>query len=175
MLQVINLTKHLAKVLRFIVSATSKDDARQVLKTVVCNNHYVATDGFRLHATETVDAETGLDGQYTFENLRSSGGKVIAEEDVEWEQFPDYSQIIPVDDPECEISLNAKYLYEALKPWATGEGEVVRLSFYGEARPFEVTGKIQTTVDGKDLTTKAYALIMPMHADHETRPWRPVA
>lgn len=162
----IKINRHDSKVLKWLQSAASKDQAREVLNGINVNGNYTAADGFRLHVVDPSGLVELPEGTRDYGKIPASG--LVEEPEAMPYSFPEYQQIIPRSDPVFEISVNPKLLLEALKGFVYDDQPVL-LRFHSATAPMEVLGKIET----KDGETSAYAIIMPMHLDDAPSQWKP--
>lgn len=174
MANIFETNKHTAKILNWLQSGASRDNARPVLMSVLVGEEQsISANGYRVHAVSFENFPTGGDflptGLRKFPKIPARGGAVIDPEETVG-IFPDVSQIVPSGEPVFKIGANAKLLIDALKGF---QDRQVVLTFYGDKNPFEITGSIETSTKETTKVTPAYALIMPMHIDLDTKGWRP--
>lgn len=147
--QIVKASKADKKAFQFVKAATSKDDSRPVLQSILFNGGMVSADGWRLHYVDVNPTE--LEGMYIVPKVSD----IMEVEAEECGTFPDVSQIVPKDDPTFEIAINPAFLAESCKHFDKDSAVVMR--FRTNNSPVELFGK----VDG----IAAYALIMPLYFD----------
>lgn len=164
MITEVNLSK---KVESFLKKAVSKDKTRESLLAINANGRLEACDGYRYHTVKTqLISIYGdlLEGRF---NLDSGIAKRVEEVT---NNFPDMTGIIPsivnpvviTGDQTAYVSVNAKYLAEALAGMDNGPDTMVTLLIKSPRDPIQVFGM----VDG----IEAYALVMPMWNKELTPP-----
>jgi hypothetical protein len=164
------LNRHMSNVVRWLQSAASQDDARQILTGIRCNDYSVACDGLRIHAVpdKIVEHEDGETQVLNFGKIRA-GENIVEPERVDTRAtYPNVEAIYPTGEPVMEIAIDPRILIECIKGFPKGKPALLR--FYGDNNPFEVFGKIET---GKEEYTDAYAVIMPMHKQTVAKVWKP--
>ena len=167
MYQPVKLSKHEARVTRYVKQAASKDSARPVLQGLNVNGNLEAADGFRYHAARTPEPLTQFtDRIIEFDKQPPATGGYV-EAGVIDGIFPDCKSLIPTTDPVIEFSVNPKYLIEALKELS--DVPMLKIRVHSQYAPIEVLGVIET---GNE-STPVYALIMPMNVDDANNNWKP--
>ncbi len=159
------LSKSLSKALRFVNYARSSDSFRPVLQTIKVEKGFMmATDGRRLHAIK-LQPEEFEEGLYELEsNFVPNQGYIEIEKSITGpENYPNFTQAFPQEEPAAIIRVNVQYLIEALS--RSSKGSMAVIKYYAKDQTFEVF-----TVDDDGIP--GYALIMPMSYGSEEY-WRP--
>lgn len=154
--KIFKLDKQESKLLQFVQTACSDDDARPVLQKICMNGGIAAADGFRLHVIENTGNEEfdALEGVAGINKLRA-GENYIEPTFVDYEQtqFPEYRQICPKTDNGVLIGIDPRFLGDVCK--YADKDTPLYILIQGPNKPIEIKG----TCQGQDM----YALIMPMH------------
>lgn len=149
-------SKEECKEVKWCQLAASKDQARQVLTGLfVDSKKTVAADGFRMHVIETPAALYDYDDQVIKSNTVTVNPQIQEVEVIEG-TFPDYTQIVPTDEPVLSIGINKKYLAD-LKTMPGDEMIILHIT--------DPKHPVKITCPGSD----AVAVIMPMHLPDYTK------
>jgi hypothetical protein len=152
------LTRQQYKSMRYVDRARAGPSEPEPIQGVHANGIIEASDGFRYHAANvTIDAEGILHYEKPSEVMEFN-------EVDETNRYPDVKQIIPDTPPVIEVTVDSRYLKEALMGL---RGHVTLRIHEGERTPVEVLGRIAVPHD-EDIDS--YALIMPFQ---NKRHWRP--
>ena len=117
MYQPVKLSKHEARITRYVKQAASKDGSRPVLQGLNVNGNLEASDGFRYHAARTPDPLTQFSDRIIEFDKQPPATGGWTEAGVIDGTFPDCKALVPTTDPVIEFSVNPKYLIEALKEY----------------------------------------------------------
>ena len=173
---VVELDKASNQTLRWVQKATAnKSDNRPILQGVYVDGAILAADGFRIHAAPRPHMVSDeLEGKILdFGKIPARAEQVEAEE-VEG-RWPDYSVIVPRDEPDFEIWCNAQYLIDALRGMTNGIKRV-RIAVHNQTSLNGGTIQIiEVHGEGPDGQA-AYALVMGMlntREPHGVYDWRP--
>ena len=141
-----------SKILKWVQSAISKDDARATLTgTYFHDNKMVCADGWRLNVTDIPKGLENIAGLKDTGKVRA-GENILELSDIEG-QFPDYDQIIPKGDPTIRIGVNPLFLMEVLK--GLDKDAILIIDITTPSQPIALRSKIE----GQDTLT----VLMPMH------------
>lgn len=155
--------------LRWIQHATGNKD-RPILSGIYKNGELVSADGFRLHVFHPADSYEEDEGVYKVglqleegvsrirggNTIHKTPGRIYDVEKIEG-TFPDFKQILPRGLPWASVTVNKKYLVDAVEDMPATAG-MVSLSVWGPGHPIRL--------EGEDETGKATAVIMPMHDEN---------
>ena len=162
---VIKGDKEQSKVLRWLKLGASKDDARPALTGIkIDGDAAITADGFRMHMAPTPPCVIDHDGKILAGKVPS--GDFLTELETVESIFPDYRQIIPDSElVKFEITVNSKYLVDAVKGMGADCDNRCVLQFYGPHQPMVI-------IDPSKHNPKK-AVIMPMHAREGAEYWDP--
>jgi len=169
----IKLNRHRSAIVRWLQSALIKDPILEPSKPLVgiqCGDFtMVACDGKRIHAVDTdvLDTEEGEKQLVEFHPFVRAGENIVETEEV-YGKYPNLDKVVPTTKPMLTIAVQPRFLVDCLK--AMSKEEAVVFKFYGDDKPFEIFGAIQTGFE----STPVYAMVMPLHigqAKHTA--WKP--
>lgn len=154
------LDRAAAAAIRWVSKAREKGGTRPQLSGLYIDGAMVACDGFRMHATPVPYVlPDELHGKTV------DFGKVTATTDVAEAQevadgYPDYNQIIPVNEPDFEAWVDPKYLIDALAGMTSTKQRRVRITFtnHYDKHNGELFQRVQVYGEGPD-GRPAYAIV----------------
>ena len=165
-IHVIKGDKEQSKLLRWLKLGVSKDTARETLTGIyVTPEAMVTTDGFRLHMAPTAACLVDHEGKILAGKIPA--GDFLTELETVEANFPDYEQLIPDAAKKIvfEISVDSRYLSEAVKGLGGDTNNRVVLQFYGKNQPMVIIDP------SKENPRKV--VLMPMHMVNDQVYWDP--
>lgn len=163
---VIKGDKEQSKLLRWLQLGASKDDARPALTGIyVTPDVMVTVDGFRLHMAPTAACLVDHEGKILAGKIPA--GDFLTELETVETNFLDYEAIIPDAAREVvfEISVDSRYLSEAVKGMGDDTNRRIVLQFYGKNQPMVIIDP------SKENPRKV--VLMPMHMVEDATYWDP--
>lgn len=181
-MNIVKVNKEIAKLFNWLLKANRNDGNGSPILSQVClaKDHYVATDGFRIHATKVSVDDVPSNGTAKFEVLsnfsvllKDDTGKQVSLERYDKalyfehypdNKFPDLKKVLPDRNGEerKHIALDVDYLKDALSAMSG----TVTIAFSDDNKVVELYGH---SLDDYSL----YVAIMPKHITNQNSGWRP--